>query len=388
MASRRPSRTGTLLRRLQKAIKAGSVVHFVTAVYRWEGVFVNCGNMNNALGYSSSSMEIIHCTRTTVRDIHISNSRGFGFSTYFTNHAFFDNVNTSFTTGHGIKIGGSTVGSQCAHCRVSNCSVNYVGLEPSGGTSESGIAYSSGTHDIIEMNCNVQNCSWHGWEACDATVHNIFSTNLVARNNGLLDPGADIATFGYGLVFNGATCERRFDRAIGTLWNNAFFPTGASRIESDEEAALYRKTIAGGTLGQGRALKFFLAGRLLNATRKRQSFHIALMLGDQVLASRQTGLVSSSDQARTFGIDARLMGAHDSGRCNLTFSLNVDQQATEPEGVFAHSLLIDFINFTMRSGDVFIDPKVHQDFAILIKLSESHEFYFVEADYYSLEMVG
>ena len=33
MASRRPSRTGTLLRRLQKAIKAGSVVHFVTAVY-------------------------------------------------------------------------------------------------------------------------------------------------------------------------------------------------------------------------------------------------------------------------------------------------------------------------------------------------------------------
>ena len=37
MASRRPSRTGTLLRRLQKAIKAGSVVHFVTAVYTRPG---------------------------------------------------------------------------------------------------------------------------------------------------------------------------------------------------------------------------------------------------------------------------------------------------------------------------------------------------------------
>ena len=32
-ASRRHNRTGTLLRRHQKAIKAGSVVHFVTAVY-------------------------------------------------------------------------------------------------------------------------------------------------------------------------------------------------------------------------------------------------------------------------------------------------------------------------------------------------------------------
>jgi len=32
-ASRRPNRTGTLLRRRRKAIKARSVVHFITAVY-------------------------------------------------------------------------------------------------------------------------------------------------------------------------------------------------------------------------------------------------------------------------------------------------------------------------------------------------------------------
>jgi hypothetical protein len=349
----------------------------------WLGLFLNCGNVNNALGYSSSAFEVLHCTRNTVRDVHIGGSKGFGFSTYFTNHSLFDNVNTSYTRGHGIKIGGSSDGSQCADCRVSNCAVSYVGIEPSSGTGESGICYTAGSHDIIETNCRVQNCSWHGWEVYGDAVHRIFSSNLHAYRNGLVNPGASIATFGYGLVFNGAVYDTCFDRAIGTLWDGAFSPAVTEVASTDAETVVYSKTIARDTMGKNRALRLFVSGRFYNATGAEQRFAVTLKFGAIALISTRTPPIPSAGQQRPFVLEALVKNAGSEDVQSATMILRVGAgRANDGE------MLPDLINATLHQNGAAVDTTQHQELVVQIRLSKSDTSLQFWPDACQLQMIG
>jgi hypothetical protein len=354
----------------------------------WQGVFENCGNANNALGYSTLALWISHCTRVTVRDVQITNSKGFGFGASFTNHSLFDNVTTAYTAGHGIKIGGSTPGSQCADCRLSNCAVSYVGVEAGHGQSESGLAYCSGSHDIVETNCLILNCSWVGWEVSNHGEHRIFSSNLYARNNGLLHPGPSIITFetAYGLVFNGAVYDTRQDGAIGTLWDGAFSSVERTRAQSREEATLYRKTVAAHTLGQDHGLRFFLSGRFSNATRADQTFIVKLKFGGTTLISKASPPIPPASNYRPLAIDVRLenAGAPDAQFATMTVRLGQPSRGGLGEGDLGARNLVDATLFQAACG---VDTTVHQDFEVTLTLSDTDVNLFFQPDHRELVFV-
>lgn len=341
------------------------------------GLFVNCGNADNARGFSSSAVEVMHSTRATVRDVRIVHSRGFGFSTGFTNHSLFDNIATSYTVGHGMKVGGSTLGSQCADLRISNCAISYVGIEPSSGTGESGLCYTAGSHDIVETNCVVQNCGWHGVEIYDDDVCRILSTNLRSENNGLVNPGVDIATWGHGHQYHAAQYSTRIDRAIGTLWDGAF-SEGETSPATAGETVVFRKRLAGGSLGTHRCLSLFMAASLQNGTSAGAEITIAVKFGDETIVRQTLRDLTPDAAGRTVVVQATVenQGAANRQVATLDCRVSAAEDTVSPTAVGP----------AMGFGNV--DTTLHQELSVIVTLQGPDGQLTLQPEACRLAMIG